>query len=397
MKLLFVHDHPFFHSSDNQYFSGGGLPASVWDRYLKVFDTIDVVGRQGGPLPEAKINYVLSSRKGVSFFPQKNISGLRSRYKNISNATHNLTDLIDNADAIIVRLPSELGLLAVKLCKTKQKPYAVEMVDCPWDGLWNYGSFVAKLYAPLLAWRNRQAVKTSPYTLYVTKEFLQTRYPSPKSVSVNCSNVEISEISEDVLAARLQKISSSKNKVVLGQIGSLKGRFKGVHSVLSVLRKVKSQLPNFEYRILSSGSTPYYEQMVKDYGLEDVVYFDGPLPSGKPVMDWLDSIDIYLHPSFKEGLPRALIEAMSRGCPAIASNVAGIPELLNEDMMINPGDENHLELLIKRLVASETLQQRLAQENHSKSKKYHHALLDKKRTDYLKSFASFSSKCKFNP
>ena len=42
----------------------------------------------------------------------------------------------------------------------------------------------------------------------------------------------------------------------------------------------------------------------------------------------MDTLDLYIQPSNTEGLPRALIEAMSRGCPCVGSDAGGIPELL---------------------------------------------------------------------
>ena len=53
-------------------------------------------------------------------------------------------------------------------------------------------------------------------------------------------------------------------------------------------------------------------QEAKKMNVSNFIQFDGTLPSGQKVYDWLDEVDIYLQPSFQEGLPRALIEAMSR-------------------------------------------------------------------------------------
>ena len=76
--------------------------------------------------------------------------------------------------------------------------------------------------------------------------------------------------------------------------------------------------------------------------------FNGVLPSGQPVLNWLDDIDIYVQPSFQEGLPRALVEAMSGGRPAFASTTGGIPELLPADCLHCPGDAARLGASIAR-------------------------------------------------
>ena len=55
--------------------------------------------------------------------------------------------------------------------------------------------------------------------------------------------------------------------------------------------------------------------------------------SSKEVFDQLSKIDIYVHPSLQEGLPRAVIEAMSMACPIVASNTAGTPELISNEFI----------------------------------------------------------------
>lgn len=60
----------------------------------------------------------------------------------------------------------------------------------------------------------------------------------------------------------------------------------------------------------------------------DQIKIIGQMPHDK-VFTWLDSIDIYAQPSRQEGLPRAMIEAMSRGIPCIGAKTAGIPELID--------------------------------------------------------------------
>ena len=59
-------------------------------------------------------------------------------------------------------------------------------------------------------------------------------------------------------------------------------------------------------------------------------------------------MDIYIQPSLTEGLPRALLEAMGRGCPAIASQVGGISELLEASCLHRPGDAEGLARLLKQ-------------------------------------------------
>lgn len=72
--------------------------------------------------------------------------------------------------------------------------------------------------------------------------------------------------------------------------------------------------------------------------------------------------DIFALPSFVEGLPIALLEAMATGLPSISTNVYGIPEAVHNDetgLLIPPGDVISLADAIDRLCAGETLRLRI--------------------------------------
>ena len=53
------------------------------------------------------------------------------------------------------------------------------------------------------------------------------------------------------------------------------------------------------------------------------------------VFEWLDTIDLYVQPSLTEGMPRAAIEAMSRGCPVVVSDVGGLKNLVDKNIELD--------------------------------------------------------------
>ena len=73
-------------------------------------------------------------------------------------------------------------------------------------------------------------------------------------------------------------------------------------------------------------------------GLAGVVHFLGPRPD---VPDLLNAMDIFVLPSYSEGLSLALLEAMAAGKPVIATAVGGTPEVVTDGdngLLIPPRD-----------------------------------------------------------
>jgi len=77
--------------------------------------------------------------------------------------------------------------------------------------------------------------------------------------------------------------------------------------------------------------------------------FHGVLPHDR-LMDVLRSTDIYVHPSFTEGQPRAVIEAMSVGVPVVGAAAGGTPENLPEHQVFRPGDDQELARIIESMI-----------------------------------------------
>ena len=84
------------------------------------------------------------------------------------------------------------------------------MVACPWDGYTNHTNPIGKILAPIMYFRQK-VVYNAPNVLYVTKEFLQRRYPT-KGNECGCSDVIINNLDANLLSDRLDKVKSIDEK-----------------------------------------------------------------------------------------------------------------------------------------------------------------------------------------
>ncbi|SFB04705.1 MULTISPECIES: glycosyltransferase [unclassified Bacillus (in: firmicutes)] len=382
MNLVFVHDHKFYKFNDH-YYSNGGLSGDALNRYIKAFGNVTIIARCL-ELNEINNNLSFASVEGTRFVSVPNHKSINSFYK-IRDVKKIIEREIKSADYVIAR-SSTLGNMAVSLAIKYKKPYLVEVVGCAWDSMWNY-NIKGKVLAPLSFYTMKKSIKDAPYAIYVTNEFLQKRYPT-KGKYVNCSNVTLSQFDPSLIEKRIKKIKGlqKNSKTVFGTIGAVNINYKGQKYVIEALGKLKKQgITNFEYHLVGGGNQQHLLSVAQRAGVSEEVKFIGSLPHER-VFDWLDNIDLYIQPSVTEGLPRALIEAMSRGLPAIGSNAGGIPELLSRECIFSKKSTNEIQYLIKNM--SQSKMEIYAKENFEEAKKYSRILIENRRNEFFNAFIS---------
>lgn len=381
MKVLFAHDHKF-RKYNNLYYSTGGLSSQMLKRYTKVFDKLTVISRQV-EIKNFEDNLTMASIENVEFIKVPDFKGIRTYIKKY-DAKKIIRKEVDNSDAVIVRLPSSIGNITVAEAKKAQKPYVIEVVACPWDGYWNYG-LIGKIIAPIEYYKMKKIIKNATDCIYVTNEFLQKRYPT-KGNSVSCSNVELTEFNSKILTKRLDKIKNIEDKIIIGTTAAIDVKYKGQQYIIEALGELKKKgIENYEYHLIGAGDKSYLESIAKKNNVIEQVKFLGS-KSHQEVFDWLETIDIYAQPSRQEGLPRALIEAMSRGVPAFGARTAGIPELLEEEYIFSNTNKNRKEIQNILLLFNEERLTEQAKRNYEESKKYDKNIIENRRTKFLNKF-----------
>lgn len=119
---------------------------------------------------------------------------------------------------------------------------------------------------------------------------------------------------------------------------------KGVPYLIEALNILRTMRSDFVLDIVGDGPMRYeYEVMVKRLGLNTVVRFHGFKPK-QDVAEFMRNSDIFVLPSLWENLPCVIIEAMASGLPIVATNVGGIPEIVNDEVgvLVPPRDAEAL-------------------------------------------------------
>lgn len=369
MKAVFVHDHKF-RRIEKEFYSPGGLANEILQRYVSVFENLSVIGR------------IIDEN-------QVNTSYSKIDLKHISIKTReSLESEISSADAVIIRLPSVNGLRAIRIARKMNKPYLVEVVGCVLDTYWNY-SLKGKLVAFPAYFLTRQAVKSATHVVYVTKEFLQSRYPN-KNKTCAISDVALQPTDTQVLENRLNKINNMNRKLVLGTAGAVDVVYKGQEFVIRAIPEIEKRLGiTVEYHLAGGGDTTRLAAIAKECGVESNIKFAGVV-SHNLIFDWFDNLDVYIQSGTVEGLSRALLEAMSRGLPCIATKVGGNPELVAKNYLVSKTNADKMPSIIAdciyNMYAVEEMKNQAKHNFNKANNEYNRAELDAKRVSFYTDF-----------
>lgn len=351
----------------------------IVERYLNIAENVVFMVRTCEYLDnEKKLNRI--STKNFSVVGIENFKSFQGIFK-YRTVNESVKREVQKADYIVARIPSDLGFLAAKYAKKFNKRYMVEVVGCPWDSLRNH-SILGKVLAPSYYFNQKKTIKDAPYAIYVTNKFLQKRYPC-SGVTIGCSDVEIEETGEEILTRRRERVKTTNiNSLVIGTVGALHMKYKGYDTVIKALVKLNKEGYSYKYFIAGSGDPSWLRRIISKYNAEDIVTIVPVMPHSKVFM-WLDTIDVYVQPSKTEGMPRSLIEAMSRACPCIGSDAGGIPELLPSSAIFNKNNHKNIYKVLKiskeQLISSSEI-------NYNAAKTYYKDLLNERRKVFYNLF-----------
>lgn len=289
-----------------------------------------------------------------------------------------IVERIKEADLVISYMPS---LELFKITKKQKKKFLTFMVGCSWDAYWNHG-WKGKILAPYKFLCAKYTIKNSDYVLYVSNKFLQNRYPTNAKYQCGCSNVRIDKLDDCILEKRLDFIDKWDGKELrIATTGAVDVRYKGHEYVLRALYELKQKgKTNIHYYLLGGGSPAFLQGLVKKYGIENQVHFMGIVPHDE-VFATLDKMHLYIQPSLQEGLPRAMVEAMSRGLMCVGANTAAIPELIEKQFVIRRKSSDDIVKILENVTKGQLKEQ--AKINFNEARNYEEERLNARRNGFF--------------
>jgi glycosyltransferase involved in cell wall biosynthesis len=186
----------------------------------------------------------------------------------------------------------------------------------------------------------------------------------PRLHLVRCG-IDLEDLPKTQPAPKTRSANEPLQLICVGRISPEKGHA-GLIEALGNLRAKGTAIT-----LTLVGDGPQMEQLrslVNASGLSEAVIFKGRLDE-RSTLEAIAQSDILVLPSFMEGLPIVLMEALALGVPAVATRVAGIPELIVDGetgLLFDPGHWADLEKALARVCAHKDLREVLAKAGRAK-------------------------------
>lgn len=152
---------------------------------------------------------------------------------------------------------------------------------------------------------------------------------------------------------RWERTSSQLTILFMGLIGERKGIF----DLLVVFKLLIQRHPDIILRIGGNGEVKKLLKEIQTLGIQKNVRYMGWI-NDKKKDKLLRMTDIFVLPSYGEGMPMSVLEAMSYGIPVVSTTIGGIPELVVDGIsgfLIKPGDSSALYEKLDQMITNQEL------------------------------------------
>lgn len=127
---------------------------------------------------------------------------------------------------------------------------------------------------------------------------------------------------------------------------------KGAFDLIRAMPAIRARCPDATLRVCGDGDLEQARALVRSLALDDCVEILGWVDQRRRAQ-LLRQASVFVLPSYFEGLPMSLLEAMANALPVVASGVGGIPEAVTdgvEGLLVAPGDVGAISSAVQRLL-----------------------------------------------
>ncbi len=240
---------------------------------------------------------------------------------------------VHKSRAVFVTLPGVVGSLMWIASRILKKPVCVQVIGDP-SAMYQKGTvknplrIIALFIIPKI---QKRACRSAKIVRYVSQSFLQSIYPPGKTTEVFAFS--------DVKIEKIGKVREFQHRDYfrVATVSMLDQPYKGVRELIVAVSMLRLKGLPIHLTIVGKGRMYKDLHMLASELIPDHFSFITNLNSSKDVINYLnENSDLFVLASHTEGLPRAMVEAMSVGIPCIGTGAGGMKELLHPGVTFAP-------------------------------------------------------------
>jgi len=262
----------------------------------------------------------------------------------------------------------------------------IHTTHCPWTDM----SFRPPILRPFLLLNdlimNKISFKFVDKVIAITPWELKTleKYTDKEKIKVipnGMDNILYKKVKNNHFK-KTNKIKEKKLVLFFGRLNPTKGPEKLAEVAIEITKKRKDIA--FVWVGPDEGKADEVKKLIKPY--KNMKYL-GAIKGKEKIAEMYQSADVFVMPSYREGLPLTLFEAMASGLPIVASPVNGIPFEMKQPengFFSDYGDLKGMEKNIIKVLDNPKLANKISQNNIEKAKKYDWDLINQRYMDEYK-------------
>ena len=281
-------------------------------------------------------------------------------------------------DILHSHVSGHLYVLITGVVSKFKKSKHIHTTHCPWTD-----AFRPKILKPFIfineLFLNKLSFKLIDKVVSITpweNEILQ-KYTNKEKITVIPNGAD-PILYKKITPNNFKKKYNIKGKVILflGRLNPTKGPEVLAKAGKEILKERKDL--NFIFVGPDEGKAEEVKEIIKD---EKSMQYIGPLSGKEKIAEAYQSADVFVMPSYREGMPLTLIESFASGLPVVASPVNGIPYEMEENVngfFVNYGDIKNLKEKILKVIDNPKLAKKFSKNNKEKSKNYTWGLINER-------------------
>ncbi len=381
-------DQRIFVCPDGSYWNQSPPAYDFFSAGLAIFDQIRVIARVFSvDSPPGRVRRV--DGNGVSVYPIPGYAGPFQYLRRRSGVIAAIGQAARLDGAFLLRIPSQTGFLLAESLDRLNRPYATELLTDPHDffspGVAPHG--LATCFRSYFCRRSRELCARAVAANFVTGSRTQAAHPTATGTwSSRISDVDLP--SEAFLPLPRPH---PKRPLSIITVGFLDLLYKGQDLLIRALANCSRDGLDFRLTFAGDGENRRrLLQLADQCGIGSRVHVTGSLAGSAEVRAYLAESDLFVLPSRAEGIPRALIEGMAAGLPAITSNVGAMPDLVPARWVVPADSESTLTAKILEFAAHPELWPGMAAENQAAARGFERDQLMPRRLAFYQAISEAS-------